>query len=58
MQNLHWPCAQVIREPGRAELQGLARWHGPRARELTNGLRLSTVVLSQDLIRAWFTVWG
>jgi hypothetical protein len=45
-------------ELGGAELRGLASWRGPRARELANGLRLSTVVSSQDLSGAWFTVWG
>jgi hypothetical protein len=40
------------------ELRGLASRHGPRVHKLANGLRLSTVVLSQDLSGAWVTVWG
>jgi hypothetical protein len=39
-------------------MQGLARRHGPRARELANSLRLSTEVPSQDLSGAQVTVWG
>jgi hypothetical protein len=35
-----------------------ARRHGPRALELANSLRLSTIVLSQDLSGAWVTIRG
>jgi hypothetical protein len=41
-----------------AELRGLASRRGPRARELANGLRLSTAVRTQDLSGAWVTVQG
>jgi hypothetical protein len=58
VQNSHRPCPQVIHDPGGAELRGLASRRGPRARELTNGLRLSTAVLSQDLSGAWITIQG
>jgi hypothetical protein len=36
----------------------LPSWCGPRVRELANGLRLCTVVLSQDLSGAWATIRG
>jgi hypothetical protein len=40
------------------QMGGLASRCGPRARELANGLRLSTAVPSQDLSGARVTVWG
>jgi hypothetical protein len=56
VRNSHRPRPQVFHELGGAELLGLACQHGPQARELANGLRLSTTVLCQDLGGAWVTV--
>jgi hypothetical protein len=44
-------------------LEGLNNGHlpsgrGPRIHEITNGLRLGTIVPSQDLSGAWVTVQG
>jgi hypothetical protein len=36
----------------------LPRRRGPRVHELSNGLRLGTVVLSLDLNGAWVTIHG
>jgi hypothetical protein len=47
--HLHRPRPQVFQQPEGAELRELASQHGSRALELVNGLRLSTVVSSQDL---------
>jgi hypothetical protein len=43
---------------GGAELWGLASRRGPQVHELTNGLRLSTAVLSQDLSGPRVTIQG
>jgi hypothetical protein len=55
---MHRPHPQVFRYLGGAELWRLASQHGPRALELANGLRQSTVVLSKDMSGAWVTVRG
>jgi hypothetical protein len=56
----------VCTDPGNRcfnNLEGLNNGHlpsrrGPRVHELANGLRLDTVVSSQDLSGAWVTVRG
>jgi hypothetical protein len=58
VRNSHRSRPQVFRGPVGAELRGLTSQHGPRARELANDLRLSTVVSSQDVSGAWVTVRG
>jgi hypothetical protein len=58
MRHMHRPHPQVFQYPGGAELWGLASWCGSRTLELANGLRLGTVVPSQDLSGACVTVSG
>jgi hypothetical protein len=38
--------------------EGFPSQRGSRIHELTNGLRLGTLVPSQDLSGAWFTIRG
>jgi hypothetical protein len=55
-------CTDHVREcfdnPEGLNYGDLPSRHGSRARELASGLRLGTVVPSQDLIGAWITMHG
>jgi hypothetical protein len=58
LRHLHQLHPQVFRYLGGAKLWELASRRSYRALELTNGLRLSTVVPNQDLSGVWVTVQG
>jgi hypothetical protein len=52
------PVLRCLDDPKGLNNGHLHSGHDPQVHELANGLRLGTVVLSQDLSGAWVTICG